>query len=271
MKVDNVKKDGIVEKDINLIMRIDALKKERDEALKVGQELTRIVESQEEEFNRRMSKILIEMVRKDKKFQPLEEDLCTGVVRFIAPTLYGCLGFLVLGSWRKVRVVCGCVWVLDPHCSWIFSWLGASRFEENEELKLYQLPWIDSRCDTRRKSYFDVIRSRRRTAASFGKRTAGGDDLGRLLHEFEDEDLGMREPAILSSLLLIKKQPLTPSKVLVLGPDHEQEHALKPQMKIYMDSVSYQLLLPIPQLKHLKENLVSFWSVMEAIVPTVVK
>nr|VDD24177.1 unnamed protein product [Brassica rapa]VDD26587.1 unnamed protein product [Brassica rapa] len=33
----------------------------------------------------------------------------------------------------------------------------------------------------------------------------------------------------------------------------------------------YQLLLPIPQLKHLKENLVSFWSVMEAIVPTVVK
>ncbi|KAF5947290.1 hypothetical protein HYC85_013247 [Camellia sinensis] len=29
------------------------------------------------------------------------------------------------------------------------------------------------------------------------------------------------------------------------------------------------LLLPIPRLKHLKENLVSFWSVMEAIVPTV--
>ncbi|KAL3529834.1 hypothetical protein ACH5RR_009156 [Cinchona calisaya] len=31
----------------------------------------------------------------------------------------------------------------------------------------------------------------------------------------------------------------------------------------------YHLLVPIPQLKHLKENLVSFWSVMEAIVPTV--
>ncbi|KAJ6837793.1 NADH dehydrogenase subunit 7 [Iris pallida] len=33
----------------------------------------------------------------------------------------------------------------------------------------------------------------------------------------------------------------------------------------------YQLLIPIPQLKHLKKNLVSFLSVMEAIVPTVVK
>ncbi|KAI9166054.1 hypothetical protein LWI28_025414 [Acer negundo] len=47
MKVDIVKEDKIVvEKDINLIMRIDALEKERDKALKVGEELTRIVESQ---------------------------------------------------------------------------------------------------------------------------------------------------------------------------------------------------------------------------------
>nr|KUM46751.1 NADH dehydrogenase subunit 7 [Picea glauca] len=42
---------------------------------------------------------------------------------------------------------------------------------------------------------------------------------------------------------------------------------LNPIQKVF----PYQLLLPIPQLKHLKENLVCFWSVMEAIVPIVVE
>ncbi|KAI9194293.1 hypothetical protein LWI28_004867 [Acer negundo] len=76
MIVDIVKKDEIVvEKDINLTMRIDVLTKERNEALKVGEELTRPVESQDEEFNRRMRKFLMKIERKDKKCQALEEEL----------------------------------------------------------------------------------------------------------------------------------------------------------------------------------------------------
>ncbi|KAI9169558.1 hypothetical protein LWI28_014023 [Acer negundo] len=75
-KVDIVKEDEIVvEKDINLIIRIDALEKERDEALKVGEELTRIVVSQEKEFNKRIRKVLMEVEKKDKKYQALKEDL----------------------------------------------------------------------------------------------------------------------------------------------------------------------------------------------------
>ncbi|KAI9157425.1 hypothetical protein LWI28_022355 [Acer negundo] len=76
MIVDIVKNDEIiVEKDINLTIRIDVLTNERNEALKVREELTRLVESQDEEFNRRIRKVFMEMERKDKKCQALEEEL----------------------------------------------------------------------------------------------------------------------------------------------------------------------------------------------------
>ncbi|KAI9165106.1 hypothetical protein LWI28_007777 [Acer negundo] len=64
-------------------MRIDVFTKERDEVLKVGKELTKLVESQEEEFNRRTRKVLIEMERKDKKCQALEEDLVVSKLKFV--------------------------------------------------------------------------------------------------------------------------------------------------------------------------------------------
>ena len=62
-------------KDVNLKKEIDILEREKEEAIKLGKELASLVESQEEEFNRRMRKILIELEVKDRRCQTLEEEV----------------------------------------------------------------------------------------------------------------------------------------------------------------------------------------------------
>ncbi|KAK3225650.1 hypothetical protein Dsin_005512 [Dipteronia sinensis] len=65
----------LVSKNTDLMMRMEVLEKERDEAIKRAEDLTRIIEEQEEDFTRKTRKMQWQVELKDKAIDAIKEEL----------------------------------------------------------------------------------------------------------------------------------------------------------------------------------------------------
>ncbi|KAK4839763.1 hypothetical protein QYF36_024765 [Acer negundo] len=64
---------------VDLVMKVDMLEKERDLALKIAQELSKLVEKQEEEFARKTRKMQMEAEKKNALKRNIDEHMVCNV------------------------------------------------------------------------------------------------------------------------------------------------------------------------------------------------